>query len=292
MNKKLGGIFLVAGTCIGSGMIALPMVLAKLGLIPSLMLMAVIWFITYYTSLVHLELNLQASEGLSLAELGRRFSGKRAEYTGMMSLKLLSYALLAVFIYGGASVVQKLCSAKLGIDLSFQAVAFGYAAGALLLLLLSIRVIDYLNRALFIGLIGIVACLIVGLIGSLHWTSLPLFGARASDPAAWLAIIPVVFTSFGFQVIFHTLTNYCDKNGPLLKQVFFWGSLIPALVYVFWTSGVLGVVHHDQPALYQQMVDGTADVGTLIAGLGSLAKTESMELLIWWISLLAIATSV
>ncbi len=33
MQKQIGSIMLVAGTCIGSGMIALPMVLAKLGVI-------------------------------------------------------------------------------------------------------------------------------------------------------------------------------------------------------------------------------------------------------------------
>lgn len=32
MHKKWGAVLLVAGTCIGSGMIALPMVLAKLGI--------------------------------------------------------------------------------------------------------------------------------------------------------------------------------------------------------------------------------------------------------------------
>lgn len=31
MNKQITSVFLVAGTCIGTGMIALPMSLAKLG---------------------------------------------------------------------------------------------------------------------------------------------------------------------------------------------------------------------------------------------------------------------
>ncbi|AFD19820.1 putative amino acid permease [Rickettsia slovaca str. D-CWPP] len=58
---------LISGTCIGSGMIALPMVLAKLGYnTSSIILMFVIWFIIYYTSLINLELNLQAGKGLTL----------------------------------------------------------------------------------------------------------------------------------------------------------------------------------------------------------------------------------
>ncbi len=50
MNKQTGSILLVAGTCIGSGMIALPMVLAKLGLIPSLFLMLLTWLLMYYNA--------------------------------------------------------------------------------------------------------------------------------------------------------------------------------------------------------------------------------------------------
>ena len=87
MYKQIGAILLVAGTCIGSGMIALPMVLAKLGLIPSILLMVMIWFIMYYTSLVNLELNLQAGHGLSLGALGKYFSGRTAELIGTVSLK-------------------------------------------------------------------------------------------------------------------------------------------------------------------------------------------------------------
>ncbi|MGL5626830.1 MAG: aromatic amino acid transport family protein [Candidatus Rhabdochlamydia sp.] len=70
MHKKMGAILLIAGTCIGSGMIALPLVLAKIGLVPSILIMLLIWFIMHYTSLVNLELNLQANQGLPLGKLG------------------------------------------------------------------------------------------------------------------------------------------------------------------------------------------------------------------------------
>ncbi|AFC74994.1 putative membrane protein [Rickettsia parkeri str. Tate's Hell] len=40
--------------------------------------------------------------------MGKYFSGHTAQIIGTVSLKLLSYALLAVFIYGGSSILQKL----------------------------------------------------------------------------------------------------------------------------------------------------------------------------------------
>lgn len=292
MQKKIGAILLVAGTCIGSGMIALPMVLAKLGLIPSVLLMLFIWFIMYYTSLVNLNLNLQAEEGLPLGRLGKLFSGKIAEWIGVISLKLLSYSLLAVFIYGGSSVFQKLLESFTGIEYGLGNIAILYAGLSIGLLLLPIKLIDYINRLLFVVLIVVVAILIAGLSLAVDWKDMPLFNEQYKDISVWAALIPVVFTSFGFQVIFHTLTNYCKKDVKMLKQAFLWGSLIPAVVYIIWTCSILCVVYHESPSFYHQMLTGNAEVGELIQVLSGIAKWQSVQILIWWISLLAIFTSV
>ena len=292
MYKKIGTVFLVAGTCIGSGMIALPMVLAKLGLIPSLALMLVIWFVMYYTSLVNIELNLQAGTGTPLGGLGRIFSGRTAEIVGVTCLKILSYSLLAVFIYGGSSIIQEFLTSRIGSNTSFNTVATYFTLGSTIIILLPIKTIDHINRILFFSLLTVVTVLLIGLVISIKWTNLPLFADKYTDLSTWIAIIPVVFTSFGFQVIFHTLTNYCQKKAPLLKHAFLWGSLIPAILYIVWTSSILSVIHQENPIFYHQMTDGKAEVGELINVLSIIAKWEYLQLLIWFISLMAIATSV
>src|SRR5579862_8412403 len=146
MHKKIGAILLIAGTCIGSGMIALPMVLAKLGLVPSIVLMLAIWFIMYCSSLINLELNLQADQGRSIGELGRKFSGRTAEFLGTIILKLLSYSLLAVYIYGGSSILRELLASKMAIHYSFERIATSYAIIGGFVFLLPIKCIDYFNR--------------------------------------------------------------------------------------------------------------------------------------------------
>lgn len=290
--KKLGAIFLIVGTCLGSGMIALPMVLAKLGLLPSLVLMIAIWYVMYYTSLINLELNLQANQGLALGELGKKFSGRIAEIIGISSLKLLSYALLAVFIYGGSSMVKELLESKLAVSSSLESIATYFAVISAAILLLPIKWIDYVNRVLTISLLVILVILVIGLAWSVKWTNLPLFADRYDDISAWVALIPVVFTSFGFQVIFHTLTNYCNKNAKMLKQAFFWGSLIPALVYLVWTFSILGVIHNENPHFYLQMVEGNAEVGELVKVLSVISHSQWVQILVWWISILSIVTSI
>lgn len=292
MQRQIGGILLVAGTCIGSGMIALPMVLANLGILPSIALMFVMWGLIYYTSLINIELNLQAGHGLALGALGRHFSGRGAEIIGNISLKVLSYSLLAVYVYGGTSVLQQLIANHLHLHFSFISIATWYSAIAGAVLLLPLLMIDYCNRVLFTGLLAVIGLLTAGLAVTMQVEDTPLVSPGVADAAAWSGLLPVVFTSFGFQVIFHTLTDYCHKNSVMLKKVFFWGSLIPALVYIVWTGTLLAVVFHNNPAFYTEMAQGKVEVGSLIATLSQIAKWPAIQLLVWWISLLAIVTSV
>ncbi len=288
MNKQTGSILLVAGTCIGSGMIALPIVLAKLGLIPSIFLMFLTWALMYYTSLINLELNLQAGKGMSLGSLGINFSGPIAGLVGNISLKLLSYSLLAVFIYGGSSIVQKITPHNTELLIIESLCAFL----SILILLLPIKIMDYINRILFIALLAIVAILLFGLVSTMDWVNIPLYSKQYMDLGVWKSVIPVVFTSFGFQVIFHTLMDYCGKEPKILKKAFLWGSAIPAIVYIAWTCSILGAIYNHSPEFYSQMVAGKAEVGDLVYHLSKITDWQSLQLLIWYVSLLAIVTSI
>jgi tyrosine-specific transport protein len=245
--------------------------------------------VMYYTSLINLELNLQAGEGLALGALGRIFSGRIAELAGIVSLKLLSYSLLAVFLYGGSSILQKLYHNH-HIEL-FSIITYS-ALITVGFLFLPIKWLDYFNRCLFAVLLIVVLILISGLITKIEWSDLPWFSNEYTDISVWQALIPIVFTSFGFQVIFHILTNYCNKNVIILKKAFLWGSFIPAIVYIIWTCSVISVVHYHDPHFYQHMIMGKAEIGDLIQTLCGVAQWQCVQLLVWWISLLAIITSI
>ncbi len=291
MHKQMGAIMLVSGTCIGSGMIALPMMLSKLGIIPSIALIITLWSVIYYTCLVNIELNLQAGRGLDLGSLGKKFSGNIAHIIGTGSYKILSYALLAVYLYGGSSVIKTMLSSY-GHELHFNNIAFMYALTAIILFILPLKYIDYINRLLFVGLMTIIAILVIGLLSIINWNNLPLFADQYQDILTWRILIPVTFTCFGFQVIFHTLTNYCNKNPIMLKRTFFWGSLIPVIIYIIWTSSVLSAVYQNSPSFYLQMVNGEIEVGDLVSALSHISKNSFVQMLVWWISILAIVTSV
>lgn len=292
MNKKLiGSVCLVAGTAIGAGMLALPRTLAKLGLLPTLGLMIFVWLIMYYSALVNLELNLRAKKGLPLGALGFFYSGRIAQIIGSVSLLLLTYSLLSAYLYGGSSILQSLLEQSLSERPQFFGTLTLYTLGLTCILAFALSYVEKVNSLLFIGLLIVVGSMIVSLISQAHTTHIPLIETTSSHISSWTIVLPTLFTSFGFQVIFHTLTDYCDKNPRVLKRAFFWGSLIPLLVYIAWTLGVIGTLHSYNPAFYNKIIQGNVQVGELVEALSCITAWQHAQLLVWIISLLAIVTS-
>ncbi|WP_017442297.1 aromatic amino acid transport family protein [Rickettsia gravesii] len=77
--------------------------------------------------------------------MGKYFLGHTAQIIGTVSLKLLSYALFAVFIYGGSSILQKL----LALNTSITYIVAWCIIISILTLLLPLKLVDYINRVLF-----------------------------------------------------------------------------------------------------------------------------------------------
>jgi len=292
MKKQTGSILLIAGTCIGSGMIALPLVLAKIGIIPSILVMIITWLLMYFSALITVELNLQAGKGLPLGAIGRKYSGILAEITGTVAFKTLSFALVAVYIYAGSSVLEKMFSVAFQATYQFQSIASIYALAIIFLLLLPIKIIDLINRIFFACLILSIIILIAGLSFTIDWSHLPLVSPSWRDIKAWHILVPVIFTSFGFQGTCHTLVNYCELDKKTLHKALIWGSFIPLVVYVLWNSICLAAVYNHKPNFYYQMENGIIDVGELVHILGELIKWQSMQILVWLLTTFAIVTSV
>ena len=290
MNKTIGGICLIASTAIGSGMLALPLILASLGIFYSIALVFAVWALTYYASLVNIELNLQAGKGTALGRLGRMYSGRIAELIGVLSIKIISYTLLSVFIYGISSVIQNMLVNLHVANLSFELVAILSTIVSVAVLALSMQLIDHINRVLFYGLLTAIGAIIFGLLIVIDWSNLPINEQVVTFTELRLAV-PVLFTSFGYQTIFASLVQYCQNDKRRLKIACFYGSLIPVIVYILWFVVILVVIYNHDPGFYTLMITGKTDVAAMILTLSQIANITYMQSIIWCLSVLAIFTS-
>lgn len=288
-KRELSSIFLVAGTCIGGGTIALPMVLAKIGVIPSIIVMILIWMLNYYPSLTGLELNLRSEKGLSLGELGKTFSGVGAQAVGEFTVKILSYAVLTLHLCGSSSIIQKLLEEYLHYNTSILTIETCIALFGAVLLLFPFRVISTLNNMMFMGLIFMFFIILGTIVSLVDFSRIPwMVDFSAYD---LLSVCPVMFAAYGYQLILHTLRDHCGNKPYMLKKSVFLGGLIPTLVYILWSSSSLSAVFNTNPDFFMQMVSGKVEVGSFVSELAKVSSLPNFQLLVWLMSILAILTS-
>lgn len=293
MGKVFGSSCLIAGTAIGAGMLALPMVLASFNLLHAIVLMLAVWLIAYYSALVGAELNLRAGTSLSLGELSSRFSTPLARWIGQSCFMILCYALLSAYLDGSSSIITSILKTAHNSSTlpDVKASLTGISAFFAIILLLSTRFIDYTNRLLFITMIILLVILMAILAGLINPTINFALLQRSENSLTLIKAVPVVFTSFGFQIIFHTISTYLDMDSAKIKRAFFWGSLLPAICYISWTVISLVFIASHEPETFLLLKEKSVDVGDFIAILSQASNIEILKILSWILSVLAILTS-
>ena len=287
-SRCLGAACVVAGTAIGAGVLVLPLVCANVSFLSGFFYMLFSWFVAYFTALVALELNLQAGFGHTLGALGKRFSGRGARILGDGSVKLLCYLLFIAYLCGAADVSRSMLE-SFGVSLSGTALKHVFAGLFVFVLTGGVAKADRWNRILFAGIVLILvsAVCVLAYAAPMQVTTPAVLLRWSAFSWGDYSVLPVLFTSFGFQVIFHTLTDYCENDKESLKKAFFWGSFLPFLFYFIWTFGALYVIAQIDRETYIQLLAGKATLTDLMGSLtGVLHKTSG-----WFASILRLVFS-
>lgn len=296
MNPITGSTLLLAGTAIGAGMIALPMTLSKVGLLPGMIALLVIWASVYYSALTTADLNFRAGQPSSINSLARLFQGRKAEWICKICMLLLTYSLMVAYLSGGSSIIESLLQSAADNNITSQVPAYDTILITFTIFLFTIlisktKLIDSINRVLFFGLLASLAIVIIGIGTHLHLDNLPWIGEKVGEPSSWFLLLPVVFTSFGFQLTIPSIIEYLGIAPQDVRKSLFWGSLIPVIVYCIWSLFTLGIIYQSAPLHYQQLAQDGKEVGHFIDVISHVTQWSGLRVMSWIISILALVTS-
>lgn len=104
-NRTLGSIFIVAGTTIGAGMLAMPLAAAGVGFGMTLLLLGTLWALMCYTALLLLEVYQHVPADTGLGSLAARYTGRYGQWITGFSMMFLMYALTAAYISGAGELI-------------------------------------------------------------------------------------------------------------------------------------------------------------------------------------------
>lgn len=238
-NKFLGSTLIVAGTTIGGGMLAMPIISAAIGFKAIALILISVWLVMCYTALLFVEVYQYTSIKEGFNTLTQKYLGNWASLTTAVCMMALMYALLAAYISGGGDVLTEnlnqwldiIVPSELGILLF--AVIFGGIVS------LGTRIIDVFNKWVFaikLIFLTIVLVLLFPEIQQTNLLSLPI------SQASILLVLPVIFTSFGFHVNIPSIVDYMNGDQRKLKRIIVLGSAIPLVIYLLWQLMVLGSI--------------------------------------------------
>lgn len=238
----LSAMFLVAGTCIGGGMLALPIATGISGFLPSLVVMLICWMAMTATALMLLEVSLWMEEGVHVITMTSRLLGIPGKVISWCLYLFICYASIVAYTAGGGHQIASTINNYFDIPLSKEAgcVVFILVFGAVVYL--GSKIVGRVNAILFVALIAAYFAL-VG-IGTSEIKPGFLLNQRWST--AWVAL-PLLLTSFSFQTMVPSLTPYLKKHVKSLRLAIVGGTFIAFLVYAIWQALILGIVPVEGP---------------------------------------------
>jgi tyrosine-specific transport protein len=261
-----GAVLLIAGCCIGAGMLGLPVVSALAGFKPSLVMFLLSWLFMTTTALLLLEVNLWFNDDVSIISMADRTLGWAGKAVGWLCFAFLFYALGVAYIAGSGELISAFIKSNSGIEVPHWAGSLAVAILFGSFVYLGTRSVDFFNRFLMAGLV--VSYLLLVLLGAPHVNSNYL---RHNDWSFAFVVLPVMIISFGFHNLVPSLTTYLKGDAERLRLAIICGSAIPLGIYLVWEWLILGLVPIEGEGGFQQVLnEGNMATEALKSVVGSL----------------------
>jgi tyrosine-specific transport protein len=238
VSRILTAALLVAGTCIGGGMLALPVTAAQGGFVPALCYMVVVWLMMTITALSLVEIGFWMDKSdAHIITMASVILGRWGRVFIWILFLFISYASLVAYTGGGGHFIAVGLSSVFGFPVSREVgcclfiMTFG-------LILLGPRIfLGRANNALFLLMIIAYVVLIykgiddidLQLLFQKNWTKATL-------------AVPMLVTAFSFQTMVPSLHPFLQHQRSALRMAVILGTTIAFVVYGLWLLVIFGSV--------------------------------------------------
>lgn len=227
----LGGMLLIAGSCVGAGMLALPIVTGIGGFIPSVFSILIIWGFMTLTGLLMVEVCSTFKERVNIGSMAERALGPAGRIVSWVLYLFLFYSLLVAYISGSGSLALTAFSIPKWLGSTLFTLGFGILAYQ------GTRFVDHWNRLFMFAKIATYLGMIFLGVQAIK----PYLLLRA-EPSQMFLAFPVLVIAFGYHNMIPTLMHYMNQDAKKVRQTILAGSFFALVVYLIWNFVVLGIV--------------------------------------------------
>ncbi|HEP0307892.1 TPA: tyrosine transporter TyrP [Providencia rettgeri] len=284
-NRTLGSVFIVAGTTIGAGMLAMPIAAAGNGFLVSLAMLLVLWALMCYTALLLVEVYQHESHETGIGSVAQRYLGSSGKFITGFSMMFLMYALTAAYVSGAGEIITSNLKSSFAIEMAdwMGIVVFTVIGGGVVCF--GTSSVDFINRILFAAKIVFLVIILALMIPHVEQQNLL---AAPTEKVLILSAIPVFFTSFGFHGSVPSIVKYMGGDVKKLRVIFIIGSAIPLIAYILWQIATLGSIG---TTTFVGILAENAGLNGLLDAIKDVAQSGKTELIAQMFMSLALATS-
>jgi len=236
-GSVVGAGLLITGSCVGAGMLGLPILTGFAGFFPSMLMFILAWALMTGTALLLVEVGAWFTYTSNFSTMMGTLLGRFYKSLCLVLYLSLFYSLLVAYIADSGIHSTSFLSSfgvkgiKEWMGSLFFVLFFGW------MIYLGTKAVDLLNRVLmFVKIISFLTLIITSfhLIESKH-----LF---YTNPKYMLFPLPILVISFGFHNMIPTLFHYLHGDVKRVKQSIILGSLITLGIYLIWLIITLGAL--------------------------------------------------
>jgi tyrosine-specific transport protein len=281
--KLIQSIFLIIGTSIGAGILALPISTVSCGFWGSLLALTIVCTFMSLAALNMIKARLCFEGEADLATMTTELLGKRFNIVAEFCYLALLLALVSLYITIGSAWVVELLGRYAEFQISSMAAQIGFTFAIASIIYSGLGNLANINQWITIAKLFFLVMIIVISVPDVQGIQLEAY-ATLPIPATF----SVLLTTFGFSIVLPSLTGYLNNDRKKLYTALIIGSAVILLIYLAWELVAFGVIGQDN----LNRIASSQDKGTdLINTLGTLVQDPAFSKYGFGIMITAVLTS-
>jgi tyrosine-specific transport protein len=237
-SRVFGGSLLIGGSCIGAGMLGLPIMTGICGFFPSLVMFFLACLFMSLTGLLLVEVHgWYGKRDVHFLTMVSDYLGPFSKFICWIFYLFLFYAILVAYIATSGIHFSSLIADITGMQPKTWIASLVFVLLFGWITYFGTKSVDVLNR--FLMFIKIAAFIVLVVLG-VDYVQPKLI--LHTDVKYALFPLPLLIISFGFQNIIPTLVKYLDMDTKKVKQSILGGAIFILIVYLIWQFVVIGTV--------------------------------------------------
>ena len=275
--------FLVSGTVIGGGLLAMPIVCAKYGFVESSIYLFFSWIIILLCALYILKVNMSFPIGVNLANIGEHYFGKIGRWTILILYLFFVYFSLAAYTKGASSIFVNIGQYfDLSINYSLSILIYIVVLG-----LLVCRPLPNLYKTNFFLVSLKIIFFIFVVYLAIKQGKLERVYLNKPEPFS-LDIAIVGLMSFGFAGVIPSLRIFLLKKESYLRVSIIIGAVIPLFFYIIWNYSIMSLIGTSQ---LKQLSDSNDPIMIVYQLINSKINSVNLAISYYLLTILCITTS-